>query len=78
MKTVGLPRNLEAENEAAYTDLFSLSESSGATETASWQPCWRRTANGGDQPRLDGSTELLLLDEPSLGLAPLVIRDFDG
>ena len=34
----------------------------------------RRTADGGDRARPDGPPRLLLLDEPSLGLAPLVAR----
>ena len=39
----------------------------------------RRTANAGDRPRINGRPRLLLLDEPSLGLAPLVVRQiFDA
>lgn len=35
--------------------------------------CPGRAADGGDWARLDGGPRLLALDEPSLGLAPIVI-----
>jgi branched-chain amino acid transport system ATP-binding protein len=36
----------------------------------------RPAADAGDRPRLDGAARLLLLDEPSIGLAPiLVVRE---
>ena len=39
----------------------------------------RRAADAGDRARADGRPRLLLLDEPSLGLAPLIVRQiFDA
>ena len=35
----------------------------------------RRAADAGHGPRADGPPALLMLDEPSLGLAPLVVRE---
>ena len=38
-------------------------------------PFWRPTANGGDRRALMSNPRLLLCDEISLGLAPIVLRD---
>ena len=43
------------------------------------QPAWRhalrrRAADACHRPRADGRPRLLLLDEPSLGLAPLIVK----
>ena len=34
----------------------------------------RRAADGGDRARADGETRMLLMDEPSMGLAPMVVE----
>ena len=38
----------------------------------------RPAADGGDRARADGRPQALLLDEPSLGLAPLVVKQVFG
>jgi hypothetical protein len=35
----------------------------------------RRAADAGGGPRADVAPRLLMLDEPSLGLAPLIVQD---
>ncbi len=44
------------------------------TKQAAEVPFRRRTANAGCGPCVDGSPRLLMLDEPSLGLAPIVAK----
>ena len=38
----------------------------------------RRAADAGDQPGADGRPKLLLLDEPSLGLSPMLVKQIFG
>ncbi len=51
----------------------------GAAPPARRHAVRRRAADAGDRARADGRPRLLLLDEPSLGLAPLIVRQiFDA
>ena len=51
----------------------------GAHQPARRHAVGRRAADAGDRARADGRPRLLLLDEPSLGLAPLIVRQiFDA
>ena len=51
----------------------------GAAGPARRHAVGRRAADAGDRPRADGRPRLLLLDEPSLGLAPLIVKQiFDA
>ena len=47
----------------------------GATRRARGLRLGRRAADVRDRPRDDGETELILLDEPSMGLAPQVVEE---
>jgi hypothetical protein len=46
----------------------------GAARPARRHAVGRRAADAGDRPRADEPPRLLLLDEPSLGLAPLIVK----
>ena len=35
----------------------------------------RRTADAGDRPRADARPKMLLLDEPSMGLSPMMVQE---
>jgi len=52
----------------------NVSTFEGARDSKGGHALGRRTANAGDGPRADVAARLLLLDEPSLGLAPLVVH----
>ncbi len=55
--------------------VFPLSPPSGAQEADGGNPLRRRTADAGHRPRLDVRPQLMMLDEPSLGLAPLLVQE---
>ena len=46
-----------------------------AKEPVGHLPFRRGTADAGHRPGLDVQTQLMMLDEPSLGLAPLLVRE---
>ena len=47
----------------------------GTLRPAGQHPVGRRAADDGDRPRADGKAEAVLLDEPSLGIAPKLVQD---
>ena len=57
-----------------WTSVFDdLSAPEGAYGPAGRHDVRRRTADAGDGPRADGRPKVLLLDEPSMGLAPIMV-----
>ena len=60
-------------------DLHAVSAPEAAAAPARRHAVGRRAADARDRARPDGRPRLLLLDEPSLGLAPLIVRQiFDA
>ena len=60
---------------ARSTRSTSASRACRAARAACRNAVGRRAADAGARPRADGAAELLMLDEPSLGLAPLIVRE---
>ena len=54
--------------------LRAVPAAQGAQPAARRHAVGRRAADAGDRARADGPAALLLLDEPSLGLAPLIVK----
>ena len=56
-------------------EVFDLFPPARAPRPAGRHPVGRRTTDAGGGPRADGQAQLLMLDEPSLGLAPRIVRE---
>ena len=68
-----------AQNAAcAGACLHAVSPFEGASKAARRHAQRRRAADAGDRPGPDGPPRLLLLDEPSLGLAPILVHTIFG
>ena len=66
------PRRAGPERRNLDRVLSAVSRGSRSAPAAGAHDERRRAADGGDRPRADVGPELLLLDEPSLGLSPLL------
>ena len=59
----------------ALEQAYAISPGCGSGEGRRGHALGRRAADAGDGPGADGRPSVLMLDEPSLGLAPLIVRD---
>jgi branched-chain amino acid transport system ATP-binding protein len=55
-------------------DLRDVSDPEGPSQAVGREPLGRRAADAGHRARPDVEAPLLLLDEPSMGLAPMIIQ----
>ena len=66
-------RTVAARDASAAEEVFELSRGSTSANAAGLEALRRRAADALDRPRAGGPAAGLLLDEPSLGLAPLLV-----
>ena len=64
----------EKQGPAIDVAVRAISDPEGAAEPDGADVVRRRTADAGDRPRADDAAEILILDEPTLGLAPVILE----
>ncbi len=69
-----LPPTVAEGGVSARGDLSALSQSRGAPHEPGHQALGRRAADAGDRPHPPDGARMLLLDEPTEGLAPVIVQ----